>query len=98
MVQFLCYIILIPFANGAVLMLCYLLKSFHSGSKKIDSDTDPAAAGAAAGAAAASAAASDATTAKAVVKTEAAAEAAAAPAAAPAAAGSVSESNFLDPE
>ena len=72
--------------------LCYVTfwKSFHSGSKKFYSDTDPAAAGAAA----ASAAASDATTAKAVVKTEAAAEAAAAPAAA----GSVSESNFLDPE
>ena len=72
-----------------VQFLCYVTfwKSFHSGSKKFDSDTDPAAAGAAAGAAAASAAASDATTAKAVVKTEAAAEAAAAPAAA----GSVSE-------
>ena len=67
-------------------------KSFHSGSKKLYSDTDPAAAGAAAGAAAA---ASDATTAKAVVKTDAAAEAAAAPAAAPAAAGSVSEWKYL---
>ena len=79
-----------------VQFLCYVTfwKSFHSGSEKFYSDTDPAAAGAAA----ASAAASDATTAKAVVKTEAAAEAAAAPAAAPAAAGSVSESNFLDPE
>ena len=65
--------------------LCYvtLWKSFHSGSEKFYSDTDPAAAGAAA----VSAAASDASTAKAVVKTEAAAEAAAAPAAA----GSVSE-------
>ena len=73
--------------------LCHVTfwKSFHSGSKKFDSDTDPAAAGAAA----ASAAASDATTAKAVVKTEAAAEAAAAPTVV---AGSVSESNFLDPE
>ena len=46
--------------------LCYVTfwKSFHSGSKKFYSDTDPAAAGAAAGAAAASAAASDATTAE----------------------------------
>ena len=76
--------------------LCYVTfwKSFHSGSKKFYSDTDPAAAGAAAGAAAASAAASVFTTAFAVVASEAAAEAAAAPAAA----GSVSESNFLDPE
>ena len=62
--------------------LCYVTfwKSFHSGSEKFYSDTDPAAAGAAA----ASAAASDATTAKAVIETEAAAEAA--EAAAPAAA------------
>ena len=50
-----------------VQFLCYVTfwKSFHSGSEKFYSDTDPAAAGAAA----ASAAASDATTAKAVVKT-----------------------------
>ncbi len=68
--------------------LCHVTfwKSFHSGSKKFSSDTDPAAAGAAA----ASAAASDAATAKTVVKTEAAAEASAAPAAA-AAAASVSQ-------
>ena len=75
-----------------VQFLCYVTfwKSFHSGSEKFYSDTDPAAAGAAA----ASAAASVFTTAFAVVASEAAAEAAAAPAAA----GSVSESNFLDPE
>ena len=72
--------------------LCYVTfwKSFHSGSENFYSDTDPAAAGAAA----ASAAASVFTTAFAVVASEAAAEAAAAPAAA----GSMSESNFLDPE
>ena len=75
-----------------VQFLCYVTfwKSFHSGSDKFYSDTDPAAAGAAA----ASAAASVFAIAFAVVASEATAEAAAAAAAAR----SVSEYNFSDPE